>query len=180
MAKIKIAFRQIFDINSQDELGKRVFHESFTEFCMQAQAYNPDGKLKTFHELVQHNPKANSLHYKVGFSVGLYIAALKNIIPGLEDSIGNAVAFESHEFKILVSDLSNKAAHKVAIVYYTDWIELLAITSNYLIVGYSQGDDKGMSSLTIRVQENLSVAAWRMEAISKFDNVKHEGERKYV
>lgn len=47
---------------------------------MQAQAYNRDNKFSSFEDLKSNNPKANSLHYKVGVSIGLYIRSLQNQI----------------------------------------------------------------------------------------------------
>ena len=70
--------------------------------------------------------------------MGRYIAELKNVIPGLRDSIGKPLAFENHEFQLLDSDISNKNVHKIAIIYTSDWFDLLAIAGNYLIVGNSR------------------------------------------
>ena len=83
MTKIRIACRQVIDSKSTSDFEKKLFNDSFNEFYLQSQAYSEGGRLKTFQDLIEHNPKANSLHYKVGFSVGRYVrileAAAKNL-----------------------------------------------------------------------------------------------------
>ena len=122
MTKIKIAYRQIINSRSSSDCEKKVFNDSFNEFYLQSQAYSEGGRLTTFQDLISHNPKANSLHYKVGFSVGRYVAELKNVIPGLRDSLGKPMGFENHEFLLLDSDISNNNAHQIAIIYTSDWL----------------------------------------------------------
>src|SRR5436190_10575420 len=94
--EIKIAYRQIIDSQSSGSFEKNIFNDSFQEFCMQAQVYDRRKKFKTFHELIQYEPRANSLHYKVGFAIGLYVKELNHIIPGLEDSIGQPITFSRY------------------------------------------------------------------------------------
>lgn len=176
MTKIRIAYRQIIDSRSSSDFEKKLFNDSFNEFYLQSQAYSEGGRLKTFQDLIDHNPKANSLHYKVGFSVGRYIAELKNVIPGLRDSIGKPVAFENHEFQLLDSDISKKNAHKIAIIYTSDWFELFAVAGNFLIVGNSSGD-KGISTFTIQLRENLSVVEWNNVNSEKQDFEVYDNEK---
>ncbi len=159
MTKIKIAYRQVIDSRSSSDFEKKLFNDSFNEFYLQSQAYSEGGRLKTFQDLIVRNTKANSLHYKVGFSVGRYIAELKNVIPGLRDSIGKPLAFENHEFQLLDSDISNKNFHKIAIIYTSDWLDLLAISGNYVIVSDARVDGS-ISTLTIQLRENLSIVEW--------------------
>lgn len=133
---MKLAFRQEIDLASVGSFEKEVFGDSYREFCMQAQAYNPGGSMRTLEELIAANPKANSLHYKVGFSVGLYIAALKGVIPGIKDLVQGQQppGFQTHEFRIVHSDLRDRSAHKVAITYYTDVLTLLESFGEQLLM----------------------------------------------
>ena len=179
MTKIKIAYRQIIDSRSPSEFEKKLFNDSFDEFYLQSQAYSDGGRLKTFQDLIGQNPKANSLHYKVGFSVGRYIAELKNVIPGLRDSIGKPLAFENHEFQLIDSDISNKNAHKIAIIYISDWFDLLAVAGNYLIVGTPHGGDGSTSTLTIQVRDNLSIVEWDQRDIEKLKITAYEDEKQF-
>ena len=166
MTQIKIAYRQIIDVNSKEAFEKNIFNDSFNEFYMQAQANNPENRFKTFYELVRHNPKANSLHYKVGFSIGLYIKEFNNIIPGIADSIGQPIEFAMHHFKIIYSDLSDKSAHKVAILYITSSLTLHAIAGEYLLLSKSSERKEIIESFTLKLQPNLSVIEWNSKADS--------------
>jgi hypothetical protein len=175
MTKIKVACRQLIDSKSTSDFEKKLFNDSFNEFYLQSQAYSEGGRLKTFQDLIEHNPKAHSLHYKVGFSVGRYVEELKNVIPGLQDSIGKPLAFENHEFQLLASDISNKNFHKIAIIYTSPWLDLLAIAGNYLIVGKSRGDS--ISTLTIQLRENISIVEWDQAKSEKTDLEIYENKK---
>jgi len=176
MTKIKIAYRQIIDSISSSDFEKKLFNDSFNEFYLQSQAYSEGGRLKTFQDLISHNPKANSLHYKVGFSVGRYIAELKNVIPGFRDSIGKPMAFENHEFQLLDSDISNKNAHKIAVIYTSDWFELFGIAGNFLIAGNSL-EDGAISTLAIQLRENVSIVEWNKVKSEKQDFEVYDNEK---
>lgn len=91
-ALVHLAYRQVIDATSKGNFAENVFNGSYAEFLLQAQAYNPEKKFRTFDEMVAFNPKAVSLHYKVGFSVGLYIKELNNRIPEPEDTPGKRSA----------------------------------------------------------------------------------------
>ncbi|MCP6756024.1 hypothetical protein NL533_30845, partial [Klebsiella pneumoniae] len=91
----------------------------YSELLLQAKVYNREGKFNTVAEMISANPKANSLHYKVGFAIGLYVNELNKKTPGFTDTLGNAVSFDIFKTDIIHSDLSNKANHKIAITYLT-------------------------------------------------------------
>jgi len=126
-ALVKLAFRQEIGALHSGAFEKEVFNDSFIEFCMQAQLYNPGDQLRTLEELIINNPKASSLHNKVGFSVGLYIKGLNGNIPGIRDLVPGHTrpSFQSHNFEIISSDLTNRLMHRVAITYYTGVLTLL-------------------------------------------------------
>jgi hypothetical protein len=71
---IRFTIHDIIDVNSTGNLRKNIFNDSYHEFNMQAQAYNTGNKLRNLAEITALNPKAESLHYKVGFAVALYIS----------------------------------------------------------------------------------------------------------
>jgi len=148
-ALIKLAFRQEIDIQSSTPFGKDVFHDSYQEFLLQAQAYNREGKFRTLEEMIDANPKANSLHYKVGFAVGLYVSGLNNMIPGIKKLIPGLTypAFESHHFEILHSDILDRAQHRVVITFYTGVLTLLNSFGENLLLSTSD-------------QSNLSPEEW--------------------
>ncbi|MBN8876448.1 MAG: hypothetical protein J0I32_02815 [Sphingobacteriales bacterium] len=135
-ALIKLAFRQEIDVTATGSFEKDVFNDSYQEFLMQAQAYNPNGQFHTLQELIANNPKANSLHYKVGFSVGLYIAGLNGVIPGIKEWVPGQVqpGFETHQFEIIRSHLSDHLQHGVAITYFTGVLSLLGSFGDQLLL----------------------------------------------
>src|SRR3954465_13080394 len=87
---IKLAYRQIIDADSKGNFEKSVLSLSYEEFLMKSQAYNKDQKFKTFKEIVANDGKANSLHYKSGFSIGSLIQQLDKI-PILQDTLGKSL-----------------------------------------------------------------------------------------
>jgi hypothetical protein len=167
-ALVQIVFKQVIDISSTGEFARNVFDDSFSEFQLQAQAYNPEGKFRTFQELTAHNPKANSLHYKVGFSIGLFVKELKNVIPGLADSLGRPVSFSSYQFELVESDITQKSLHKVAITYETNILTLFATVGDFLILAVGdrlqESNQMPVDTFLLRVQPNVSIASWQRKS----------------
>src|SRR5947207_421279 len=106
-AIIKIEYRQVVDSSSEGNFEKNVINGSYGEFLLKSQAYNLEGKFKTFSEMKANDGRANSLHYKSGFGVAGYIGALKNQMP-LQNSVGRFLTFESYEFELIESDITDK------------------------------------------------------------------------
>ena len=88
--QIKLTCRQIIDQNNLSGLGRDIWNDAWEEFCLQSQRYYREGQLQTFEEMAGDDPKANSLHYKVGFAVGLHINNLGGLTPGWFDNLGRA------------------------------------------------------------------------------------------
>src|SRR5260221_6855182 len=164
-AIIKLAYKQVIDMHSEGEFEKNVFNDTYSEFLMQSQNYNPDKKLRTLEEMINENPKANSLNFKVGFAIGLYMKSLNNVIQGLTDSFGIVkIKFESYTLHIIASDVTDKQAHKVAIIYQTATYSLLDIMGENMIL--MKGDPNFRSEnphsevLMIAMQPSLSICSW--------------------
>lgn len=157
--KIKIAYRQLIGAGSGDAFEQKVLDDSYEEFKMQVQAYNDGGRLTTLADILAHNPKASSLHYKVGFAIGLYINELGKQIPGLYDNRGKPVLFSSFEFELIGSDITNKLAHKVAVTYMNDKLVLLDSFGDHLLLAHAgeQADLLSQETFTLRMQPNLSI-----------------------
>ncbi|MCF6407612.1 hypothetical protein L3C95_32645 [Chitinophaga filiformis] len=168
-ALIKLSFRQIIDMHARTSFEKDVFHESYNEFLMQVQAYNRDHQFSTWEQVRGANPKAGSLNYKVGFSIGLFVKELQQQIPGLTDNLGNPVPFESHRFEIVASDITNKAAHKVAIVYTTATLTLLGVLGDYMLLTtgelLSNPDQQEVQTFMLKIQPQLSVSAYALQGL---------------
>jgi hypothetical protein len=165
-AHIKLAYRQVIDVSSIGSFEKKVFHDSYTEFLMKIQAYNPGNKFTMFSEIVANDGRANSLHYKTSFAVLHHIETLQNKIPVLEDESGRIkIPFSIPEFKLLESDITDKSLHKVSITYITDTITLIDSFGEYLLLAL--GDqaqpigNQGLESFTIKMQDNLSIVNYK-------------------
>ena len=97
-AKIKLVYRQVIDESCATGFEKAIFQASYDEFLLKSQAYNNQGKFKTFSKTKANDGRANSLHYKLGFSVGHFIAELNNKIPVIKDNQGNKISFDVANF----------------------------------------------------------------------------------
>jgi len=161
-ALIKLAYRQVIDINSESDFEKNVFHASYQEFLLKSQAYNPEQKFKTFAALKQHDGRANSLHYKLGFAVGNFIGTLNNTIPLLCDNAGRGLKFEVPRFELIASDITNKTDHKIAINYCTGIFTLLNIAGEYLVLAAGDAtDQQTVETFTLKMQPELSIVFYK-------------------
>ncbi len=160
MAKaiIKLAFRQVIDNSSAGEFEKKVFRDSYAEFLLKVQAYNPGNQRNKFSEIVAADGRAHSLHYKCSFSVLHHIEALGQRIPGLADTAGRMnIPFEVPEFRLLESSVTDPALHKVAIIYLTGAFILVESFGEWLVLAK---DNKATETFTIKIQPELSVISY--------------------
>lgn len=164
-AFIKIRYKHVISNTHQTNFEKDVFHDTYSEFLMQAQGYNQDNRFTTFSQLVNNNPKANSLHYKVGFAVGLYVKDLNNIIPALKDSLDKTIVpFTAHQFEIIDSDITNKAAHKVAITYTSPALLLLDTIGDYFLLSNNEKvnvTNEPVETYMLKMRNSLSIFSYQ-------------------
>ncbi|PSL24534.1 hypothetical protein [Chitinophaga ginsengisoli] len=168
-ALVKLSFRQIIDMHARTSFEKDVFQESYNEFLLQVQAYNREQQFTTWEQVRAANPKAGSLNYKVGFSIGLFVKGLQQQIPGLSDNLGNPVAFEAHRFEIMSADITNKAAHKVSIVYTTGTLTLFGALGEYMLLAagdqLNNPDQQEVQTFMLKLQPLLSVSACVLQGL---------------
>ena len=163
IALIKLTYKQIIDASATSDFEKKVFHTSYQEFLMKSQAYNLDSKFKTFAEIKNNDGRANSLHYKLSIAVTHFIDALENKIPQLHDQLGNELHFDIPDFKLLASNIADKAAHKVVINYITGTLTLLNVFDDYLILcaGDVSKTTEPIDTFTLKLQTNLSISQYQ-------------------
>jgi len=145
-------------------LRKRFFNDSYAEFLLKIQAYNPENKFSKFSDIVAADGRANSLHYKCSFAVLHHIDILKNKIPGLYDTAGRMnLSFEFPEFKVMESDINDKNLHKVAIIYSTGIFTLQNNFGEWLVLstGDNSGHDEMQVTFTVKIQEDLSIISYQ-------------------
>ncbi|WP_183575569.1 hypothetical protein HDF18_16810 [Mucilaginibacter sp. X5P1] len=157
-ALIKLAYKQVIGSSSTGDFEKNVFNASYQEFLFKSQAYNMEGKFKTFSELKANDGRANSLHYKLSFAVGNFINRLNNRIPVLADNADNSLVFEVPKFELIESDITDKTKHQVAINYCTGILTLLDVIGEYMILAIGDvADSETFESFTLKMQPGLSV-----------------------
>jgi hypothetical protein len=160
-AKVKLVYRQIMDETSQSAFEKAILQASYQEFLMKSQAYNPEGKFKTFSRMKANDGRANSLHYKLSFSVGHFIAQLNNKMPLVKDNLGNKLSFETARFELIESHTEEMAWHKVAINYETSALTLVELFGEYmLLTADDPADGEALQTFILRMQPDLSIVSY--------------------
>ena len=160
-AKIKLVYRQLIDESCQSGFEKAIFQASYDEFLLKSQAYNSAGKFKTFSKIKANDGRANSLHYKLGFSVGHFIAQLNDKIPVIKDNRGNKISFEVANFELIESHIEDISLHKVAINYETMLLPLIEIMGEYLLLATDNLPEHGpIETFVLRMQPDLSIVSY--------------------
>lgn len=168
-ALIKLSYRQVIRSGTEAGFEQQILHASYEEFLLKSQAYNPGGTLNTFSQMKANDGRANSLHYKTGFSIGGFIALLNRQIPGVKDALGQNLLFETHRFELLESDTSNRSAHSVAIYYNTGELSLLNQFGDQLLLAYGNrfpeaGTKEGPGQITdsflVQLRPGLSIVSY--------------------
>ncbi len=170
-AYIQLSYRQVIDHNAAGSFEMNVFNDSYSELQLQAQRYNKDNEFTSFREITEHDPKANSLHYKVGFAIGLYVQELGGHIPGLCDTqqVVN-IPFAEYRFEIIASDLKDKRQHLVAITYTTGAIAFPGTAGDCLILSFddptAQTPGSWMRTFLLKMRPELTIPGYRLGEVS--------------
>lgn len=152
---IRLSYRHIIDQASPTAFEQHIHQASYEEFLLKSQAYNQEGKFKTFTELKANDGRANSLHYKSGFAVSGFIGLLNNVIPFFEDNAGKAFEFDDHRFEVIESDITNKQQHIVALHFTTPVFILKQAFGNFLVL--ANINTENCETCTVQLQPNISV-----------------------
>jgi hypothetical protein len=161
-SEVKLAFKQVIDVSARPGFEQNVFNDTYVELLMQAQVYNREKKFTQVSEIIAANPKANSLHYKVGFAIGLFVNELNKIIPELTDSLGNPVTFDIYKTEIIQSDITDHRKHVIALTYITAPLLLVASFGEYLVLSKTADAKQGqVETFTIPLQFGLSVVSYK-------------------
>jgi len=170
-AKIKLVYKQVIDAHSESAFEKAIIQASYQEFLLKSQAYNRDGKFKTFSRMKANDGRANSLHYKLSFSVLHFIEQLDNKIPLLKDNLGNKLAFETAALELIESHTEDMQLHKVAVNYQTETLMLIDFMGEYLLLTKdSPASSEPANTFVIKMQPDLSIATYQeiIEEVSSF------------
>src|SRR4051794_29203873 len=85
---IRLCYRKIIDAASLKAWDKYVFDDTYTEFLLQAQYFNPDKKYSSFSELLINVPGSEKLHFLVSAALIGYLKQLNGKIPDIVNALG--------------------------------------------------------------------------------------------
>ena len=141
---IRLCYRKIIDANSPNAWERFVFDDSYKEFLMQSQLYNPDKKYSSFAEIINNNPGANRLHFLVGASIIGYLKQLNETIPDILNALGkHFLKFKDFRFEIINSNSKDKSKHQVAINFYSEQLVWHDTISGQLVVSLDKKKETG-------------------------------------
>jgi hypothetical protein len=168
MAKgtIRLCYRKIIDASSQKIWDKYVFESSYAEFLMQSQLYNQVKKYNSFAELLINVPGSEKLHFLVSAAIGGYMQQLNGIVPDILDSLGkHFLSFSNYRFEIINSDIQNKAAHQVAINFFSEPLVWHDTIDNYLLISTlgAEKNEDGVLTHLVQLQPFLSIYSIKNE-----------------
>ncbi|GAB3891369.1 hypothetical protein [Spirosoma agri] len=138
---VRLSYCKIIDASSQKSWDKAVFDETHQEFFIQAQQYDQANRYQTFQDLLINVPRAEQLHYLTSRVAMGYLKQLNQVMPDVVNAFGNqCLPFTQFKFEILASHVQQKAAHKIAIYFYSDPLTWLDTIDNNLLIAY--GDQR--------------------------------------
>ncbi|MCB2408053.1 hypothetical protein [Hymenobacter lucidus] len=118
---ITLCYRKIIDASSGKAWDKLVFEDTYTEFRLQAQTFNPQQQYRSFGQLLQYAPGAEQLHFLVSAAVRGYLQQLAGLVPDVVDNLGRQfLKFSQFQFEIVNSDLLYKSRHQVAVNFFSE------------------------------------------------------------
>lgn len=167
MRLIRLSYRKIIDASSSKLWDKYVFEDTYMEFYMQAQYYNQAGKYSTFQELLDNVPNADRLHGQTSAAATGYIRQLNGMVPEVVNTSGKlCLPFTQFSFEIIHSHVTDRQAHKVAILFRSEPLTWLDTIGTTLLIAY--GDKRAglqagqeISTDLIALQPYLSVATYQ-------------------
>ncbi|GGG32179.1 hypothetical protein [Hymenobacter glacieicola] len=157
---ITLCYRKVIGASSVQPWEKLVFEDTYQEFRLQAQLYNPEHRYRTFAELVQQAPGADQLPFLVSAAARGYLQQLRGLVPDVVNNLGkHFLKFSQFQFEIITSDLQDKARHQVAISFYSEPLRWHDTVGSLLLVSEAAGPAATEEVLTnmISLQPYLSI-----------------------
>src|SRR6218665_2851513 len=165
---IRITYRHVINSHSQSSLDKMLFNNTWQEFLLKSQAYNPGNTMDAFNEIRQADGRANSLHYKIALAASGIIGSLRHINPFVQDYSGKNIAFEDYNFELLESSVSDKTRHVFAVNFVSPGYRLHDISGDLLVRGKSEaapGPDGMYQTFMIKTEKNLYISSYKEEEV---------------
>ncbi|MFT3679887.1 MAG: hypothetical protein QM791_06420 [Ferruginibacter sp.] len=128
----RFCYRKIIDSSSSKAWERLVFEDSYAEFRLQAQRFNPGNKYSSFAEIIAADPAAEQLHFLVSNTAAAYARQLNGKIPDVLNTLGkHFMPFTNFRFELIHSDTRDISRHTIAINFYSDpvhWIDSIGNT----------------------------------------------------
>lgn len=153
--KVRILYRKLIDSHAIRPWEKYVFDDSYREYQLQVQNIKNFAQYSGFAQMPDEHK--NRLNFLVSSSVVGYVQQLNNHIPDVLNGSGQLfLSFTQYRFEIVHSNPTNKNLHKIAINFYSDWLEWVDTISDRMLLSFSSiGDEKLIE--TLQMQPHVSI-----------------------
>lgn len=142
--QVKFCYRKIIDASSSKAWERLVHEDSYAEFKMQAQRFNPGNKHSTFSEILQHDANAEQLHFLVGNAILPCIKHLGEKIPDVLNTLGRQfLLFKHFRFEIINSHITEQAKHIAAINFYSEPMEWIGTVGGTMLLSATSNNSNG-------------------------------------
>lgn len=158
---ISFCYRKIIDQSAAKAWERLIWEDSYNEFKMQSQRFNPGNQYSSFGEIITHNPSAEQLHFLVSGAATGYVKQLNGKIPDVLNTLGKqCLPFNKFRFEIINSDIKNSAKHTVAINFFSEPVHWLATIGDKLLIAVTNETDTGnQQTETLALQAFLSICS---------------------
>jgi hypothetical protein len=132
---ITLCYRKIIDATATRSWDQLVWNDSYAEFRLQAQNFNPGNQYRSFGEILHFVPGAERLHFLVSGAVTGYVQQLNERLPDITDNLGRQfLRFKRFHFELINSDLQDKSKHQVAVNFVSEPLRWHDTVGAYLVV----------------------------------------------
>lgn len=132
---------------------KMAFEDSFQEFKMQAQRFNPGNRHNSFSDILLNNSIAEQLHFLVSGAVVGYIKQLNERVPDVINTLGkHFLPFKQFRFEIINSDIKDISKHKIAVNFFSEpvtWVDTIGDTLVVSINNVYENDELLTDTVTM-------------------------------
>lgn len=165
-ALIRLSKSIIIDSTTKSEFENNIFTKTLNETKYQFN-HSLINKLPLVNK--DANEMVNQLNNNVYRSINSDILGLENLFPGgFTDKLGHIdINFEDIKFKIIESDISNDAKHKVMLVFYFPIMTLLDHFDNNLVLSFGNKssdvkENKSIDTFLLEVDSTISICSYQI------------------
>ncbi|RYF72013.1 MAG: hypothetical protein EOO39_12890 [Cytophagaceae bacterium] len=164
---IRLSYRKVIDATAQRPWDRLVFDDTWQEFYMQAQSFNPTGQYRYLWEILANVPDADKLHNLTSRAAMGYLRQLNDRIPDIVNAQGlTSLPFNQFKFEVMAAQVEQKDTFRIAIFFYSDPLTWIDTVGNQLLVAY--GDQQtalqqgqAISTDLIPLQPELSIWSYQ-------------------